>query len=190
MTWVWKYSKESRLQTGASSDCENICGRATFHARQNSLFTRSWSVQSCSTAVKRGCWPKKRSANCSYLRGRLSERCAARKSKMVSTCRHHKRRYNHELDKEFDSPNVLNITKTSRLRYASHMARRLEDLQQRALCRVKPNGRRNQRRPKSSWADGVNRESLALGVRDWMHCAQDKQTWKDLLQQALTRYWL
>jgi hypothetical protein len=27
----------------------------------------------------------------------------------------YRRRYNHELDKEFDSPNALNVTKTSRL---------------------------------------------------------------------------
>jgi hypothetical protein len=31
----------------------------------------------------------------------------------------YRRRYNHELDKEFDSPNALNITKTSRMRYAA-----------------------------------------------------------------------
>jgi hypothetical protein len=35
----------------------------------------------------------------------------------------YKRRYNHELDREFDSPNVLNVTKTSRLRYAGHMTK-------------------------------------------------------------------
>jgi hypothetical protein len=29
----------------------------------------------------------------------------------------YRRRFNHELDKKFDSPNVLNVTKTSRLRY-------------------------------------------------------------------------
>jgi hypothetical protein len=29
---------------------------------------------------------------------------------------------------------------------------------------------------------------MALGVRDWTHCAQDRQSWKDLLQQALTKY--
>jgi hypothetical protein len=40
----------------------------------------------------------------------------------------YRRRYNHELDKEFDSPNALNVTKTSRLRYAGHMIRRPEDL--------------------------------------------------------------
>jgi hypothetical protein len=35
-----------------------------------------------------------------------------------------------------------------------------------------------------------NSDSLALWVRDWTHCAQDRQTWRDFLQQALTRYWL
>jgi hypothetical protein len=35
-----KYNEESRLQIAASSDCANICSRATFHARPNSPFTR------------------------------------------------------------------------------------------------------------------------------------------------------
>jgi hypothetical protein len=39
----------------------------------------------------------------------------------------YRRRYNHELDKEFDSPNALNVTKTSRSRFAGHMFRRPED---------------------------------------------------------------
>jgi hypothetical protein len=70
-----------------------------------------------------------------------------------------------------------------------YMSRR-QDLPQKALFRAKPNGRRNQGRLKSRWADGVNSNSLALGVRNWTYCAQDRQTWRDLLQQALTRYWL
>jgi hypothetical protein len=40
----------------------------------------------------------------------------------------YRRRYNHELNKEFVIPNALNVTKTSRLRYAGHMIRRPEDL--------------------------------------------------------------
>jgi hypothetical protein len=52
----------------------------------------------------------------------------------------YRRRYNHELDKEFNSPNALNVTKTSRLRYAGHMIRRPEDLPQKALFRTKPIG--------------------------------------------------
>jgi hypothetical protein len=95
-----------------------------------------------------------------------------------------------EREREFDSPNVLNVTKTIRLRYAGHMFRRPEDLPQKALFRAKSIGRRNQGRPKSRLVDGVNSDSLALGVRDWTHCAQDRQLWKDLLGQALTKYWL
>jgi hypothetical protein len=82
----------------------------------------------------------------------------------------YRRRYNHGLDKEFDSLNALNVTKTSRLRYAGHMIRKFEDLAQRAIFRAKPNGRRNQGRLKSRWADGVNSGSLVLRVRDWTHC--------------------
>jgi hypothetical protein len=56
-----------------------------------------------------------RITNCSYLRERFSERYAARKLKMVPTGG------GTDLDKEFDSPNALNVTKTIRLRYAGHM---------------------------------------------------------------------
>jgi hypothetical protein len=93
----------------------------------------------------------------------------------------YRRRYNHEPDKEFDSPNALNITKTSRLRYAGHIIRRPEDLPQKDLFRAKPNERINQGRPKSRWTDGVNSKSLALEVRESTHCAQDMQSWRDLL---------
>jgi hypothetical protein len=61
----------------------------------------------------------------------------------------YRRRYNHEVNKEIDSPNILNVTKTSRFRCAGHMIRRPEELPQKALFRTKPNGRRNQGRPKS-----------------------------------------
>jgi hypothetical protein len=63
------------------------------------------------------------------LLDRFSERYAARKSKNDV----YKRRFNHELDKEFNSPIALNVTKTSRLRYVGHMIRWPEELPQKAL---------------------------------------------------------
>jgi hypothetical protein len=36
----------------------------------------------------------------------------------------YRRRYNFELDRKFDNPSVINVVKTSRLRYAGHMIRR------------------------------------------------------------------
>jgi hypothetical protein len=35
----------------------------------------------------------------------------------------YRRRCNHKLDKKFDGPNALNVTKTSRLHYNGHMIR-------------------------------------------------------------------
>jgi hypothetical protein len=45
----------------------------------------------------------------------------------------YRRRYNHKLGEESDSPNALNVTKTSRFCYASHLIRRPEDLPEKAL---------------------------------------------------------
>jgi hypothetical protein len=54
-------------------------------------------------------------------------------------CGVYRRRYNHELDKDFiSSPNALNVTKTSRLRYAGHMIRRPEDLPQKLYSKPNP----------------------------------------------------
>jgi hypothetical protein len=67
----------------------------------------------------------------------------------------YRRRYNHKLDIEFNIPNSLNVTKISRLRYAGHMIRRQEDLPQKDIFRAKPNGRRNQGRPKTKKSRNV-----------------------------------
>jgi hypothetical protein len=87
----------------------------------------------------------------------------------------HRRRYNFELQREFDSPCVINIVKTNRLRYAGHMIRRPEDLPQKAIFIARPQGTRRQGRPKSRWADGVNSDSWALGAPDWTNRAQDRE---------------
>jgi hypothetical protein len=42
-----------------------------------------------------------------------------------------------------------------------------------------PNSSRKTEIQVGGWTD-----SLAIGVRDWTYCAQDRQTWRDLLQQT------
>ena len=93
-------------------------------------------------------------------------------------------------EREFNSPNVINVVKTSRLRYAGHMIRRPEDLPQKAIFIARPQGTRRQGRPKSRWADGVDSDSRALGALDWTHLAQDRERWKEFLRQAITNIWV
>jgi hypothetical protein len=50
----------------------------------------------------------------------------------------YRRRYNYELEREFDIPNVLNVKKTSRLRYAGHMIRRPDNLPQKLYAEPNP----------------------------------------------------
>jgi hypothetical protein len=49
----------------------------------------------------------------------------------------YRKKYN-ELDIEFDCLNALNVTKTSRLRYAGHMIRRPDDLPQKLYSEQNP----------------------------------------------------
>jgi hypothetical protein len=67
-----------------------------------------------------------------------------------------RRRYNHELDKEFDSPNALNVTKTSRLRYDSHMIRRTKDIPQKSSIQSQTQWKVKSRKTKiqvSGWGE-------------------------------------
>jgi hypothetical protein len=71
-------------------------------------------------------------------------------------------RYNFELNREFNSPNVIDIVKSNRLHYAEHMTRGAKDLPQKALYRAVPESRRNQGRPKSMRADDVNSDIIEI----------------------------
>jgi hypothetical protein len=85
------------------------------------------------------------------------------------------RRYNFELSREFNSPYVVNVVKTNILRYAGHMIRRPEDLPQKAILIARPHETRRQGRPRSRWANGVNRDRQALEALDWTIRAQDRK---------------
>jgi hypothetical protein len=60
-----------------------------------------------------------------------------------------RRRYNFELEREFNRPCVVNVVKTNRLQYAGHMIRMPEDLPQKAFFIARPQGTRKQGKPRS-----------------------------------------
>jgi hypothetical protein len=57
----------------------------------------------------------------------------------------YRRRYNNELNKEFSSPNALNVTKSDCATLVTPLIRRPEDLPQKALFRAIANGRRSRK---------------------------------------------
>jgi hypothetical protein len=59
-----------------------------------------------------------------------------------------KSRYNLEIDREFNSPNVIGVVKSNRLPHVGQIIRTIEDLPQTALYRTVREGKRNQEIPK------------------------------------------
>jgi hypothetical protein len=113
--------------------------------------------------------------NCSPLRGNFSVRYVGPTFENGVF----RRKYNFE----FDSPCVVNVVKTNRLRYAGHMIRMPEDLRTEGYFYCKIARNKGQRRPRSRWADGVISDSRAS---DWLNRVKDKEIWRKLLREALT----
>jgi hypothetical protein len=68
----------------------------------------------------------------------------------------YRRRYNHELDKEFNSPNPLNVTEDKQitLRWSHDQKTRRPTTKNSIQSQIQW----------ARWADGVNSDSLALGA--------------------------
>ena len=103
-----------------------------------------------------------------------------RRDEVTGECR---RLYNEELNHLYSSPNIVRVIKSSRMRWAGHVARmRVE----RGLYRVlagKPEGRRPLGRPRRRWADNIRMDLQEVGVVYiyWIGLAQDRDRWRTLV---------
>jgi hypothetical protein len=69
----------------------------------------------------------------------------------------YRRRYTHKLDKKLNNPNALNITKTSRLRYAGQKTRRPTT---KSYIQDQTQWKEKSKKIVFQWADGVNSDYL------------------------------
>ena len=81
-----------------------------------------------------------------------------------------RRLHNGELNDLYSSPNIVRVIKSTRMRWAGHVARMGEE---RGVYRVlvgKPEGRRPLRRPRRRWVDNIriDLQEVRCGYVDWM----------------------
>jgi len=86
---------------------------------------------------------------------------------------------NEELNDLYCSPNIARVIKSSRMRWAGHVARMGE---RRGVYRVlvgKPEGKRPLGRPRRRWEDNIkmNLQEVRCGGMDWIELAQDRDRW-------------
>ena len=102
-----------------------------------------------------------------------------------------RRLHNEELNDLYTSPNIVQVIKSRRMRWAGHVARMGEE---RGVYRVlvgKPEGKRPMGRPRSRWVDNfrTDLQEVGCGYMDWIGRAQDRNRWRTLVS-AVINLWV
>jgi hypothetical protein len=72
------------------------------------------------------------------------------------------------------------------LRWTVQVRRRENDEIIKRIMFVKPEGKRKKSRPRMRWTDGVDKDLRNLGVVNWKTKAQERDDWRNFLEQAKT----
>jgi hypothetical protein len=92
----------------------------------------------------------------------------------ICEVRQWQKRYNRELEELYSEPNLVNIIKSSRLRWESHVLQMDENELPKKIPWMNPGGYRGCGQLKSRWTDGVEEDTKKLGCRNWRADAQDR----------------
>ena len=92
---------------------------------------------------------------------------------------------------DHSSPNVVQVIKSRRMRWAGHVGCVGED---RGVYRVllgKPEGRSPMGRPRRRWVDNIRTDlqKVGCGYMDWIWLAQDRDRWWTLAS-AIMNLWV
>ena len=87
----------------------------------------------------------------------------------------------------YRSPNIVRLIKSTRLRWAGHVARMEEG---RSACKIltgKPTGKRPLGMPRRRWEDNIRMDLEEIGINagNWVDSAQDRDYWRALVNAAL-----
>ena len=91
--------------------------------------------------------------------------------------------HNEELNDLYSLPSIVQVVKSTRMRWAGHVARMGENRGVHRVLVGKPEGKRPLGRPRRRWEDNIKMDIQEVGeVRgDWMKLAQDRDRWRALV---------
>jgi hypothetical protein len=96
------------------------------------------------------------------------------------------RRYNYELYKLFNEPDIIGYIKVKRFEWAGHLIRTSEKRTIKKMFNTKPEGTRKLGRPKLRWEECVCvcQDIRILGVKNWRSVALNREEWRIILRKA------
>jgi hypothetical protein len=95
--------------------------------------------------------------------------------------------HNEELHNLYSSPSIIRIIKSRRMRWAGHAARTVEKRNVYRLLVGKPEGKRQLGKPRRRWIDNIKVDLLEIGLNvvDWIGLAQDRYSWRTLVNSVM-----
>jgi hypothetical protein len=95
--------------------------------------------------------------------------------------------HNEELYGLYSSPSIVRVIKARRMRWAGNAARMEEVRGAYNILVGRPEGRRPVGRPRRRWEDNfkIDYRETGFGNVDWINLAQDRDTWRALVNTIM-----
>jgi hypothetical protein len=97
---------------------------------------------------------------------------------------------NQEINDLLKGENVIGFIKKQRLNWLGHIERMTEDNNVQKIKRLKPMSKRPTGRTKTRWEDDVLEDIKSMNISNWKNVAQNRDSWKKVVEQARTLYGL
>lgn len=93
---------------------------------------------------------------------------------------------NRELEEKYRAPNIMQVFKARRMKYAGHVARMDENRTPLIMLTEDVEGKRSRGRPKLRWSDNIKAdvEEMGLEAERWMEIAQDRRGWRESVEKT------
>jgi hypothetical protein len=95
--------------------------------------------------------------------------------------------HNEEHHNLYPSPSIIRIINSMRMRWAGHVARMVAKRNVYRLLVRKPEGKRPLGKPRRRWINNIKMDLLEIGlsVVDWIGLAQDRYSWRALVNSVM-----
>ena len=93
---------------------------------------------------------------------------------------------NQEINDILKGQNIIGFTEKQRLNWLGHAERMAEDNIAQKIKRWEPMSKRPIGRPKTRWEDDVLEDIKSINIRNWKKVAQNRDSWKKVVEKATT----
>jgi len=95
---------------------------------------------------------------------------------------------NQEMNDTLKGQNIIGFIKKQRLNWLGNVECMAEDNIVQKIKRWKPMSKRPIGRPKTRWEEDVLEDIKGINVHNWKKVAQNRDSWKKVVEQARTLY--